>query len=423
MNDMENDMQAHPQPKTPPPHATPLRRRRLTLIAGAVLVAAAGATATLALADKTAPPPPGTPTASPALTVETLSPKPQTLARTVAASGSVAARDELLIGSDANGIRLVEVRVEVGSVVQRGQLLARGDDSALLAQLHQQNAQIRQAEVDLAQAQANLERAERVRDAGVYSAEAIQTRRSAAESAAAKLDLVRAQRDELNVHLARTRVLAPADGVVSKKTATQGAVMQPGLELFRLIRGGELEWLAELPAASLAQVQPGAVARVRLDDGQWAEARVRLVAPTLDARSRNGLVHVTLPRGAAVKAGAFAAGEIVVGHPQVLTLPESAVFQRDGESFVYLLGAGDVARRQRIETGARQRGLVEVRGLAADARVVATGAGFVKDGERVRVAAHGATAPPDARTAPSRADATTSTTTPVLPPPSQGART
>lgn len=380
-------MQAHPQSETPPPHATRLRRRRLTLIAGAVLVAAAGATATLALADKAMPPPTGTLTAAPALTVETLSPKAQTLARTVAASGSVAARDELLIGSDANGVRLVEVRVEVGSVVQRGQLLARGDDSALLAQLHQQNAQIRQAEVDLAQAQANLERAERVRDAGVYSAEAIQTRRSAAEGAAAKLDLARAQRDELNVHLARTRVLAPADGVVSKKTATQGAVMQPGLELFRLIRGGELEWLAELPAASLAQVQPGAVARVRLDDGQWAEARVRLVAPTLDARSRNGLVHVTLPRGAAVKAGAFAAGEIVVGNPQVLTLPESAVFQRDGESFVYLLGAGDVARRQRIETGARQRGLVEVRGLAADARVVATGAGFVKDGERVHVAA------------------------------------
>lgn len=336
---------------------------------------------------------PATAAAPVALTVAVTTPQQQTLARTVAASGSVAARDELLIGSDANGVRLVEVLVETGSVVKRGQLLARGDDQALRAQLAQHHALVRQAQVDLAQAQANLDRAERIQDSGVYSAEAIQTRRSAAEAAAAKLDLARAQRQELEVHLARTRVLAPADGVIARKTASVGTVMQPGVELFRLIRQNELEWLAELPATTLAQVQAGATARVRLDNGNaapaWANATVRLVAPTIDARTRNGLVHVSLPRGTALKAGTFASGEIVINNATVMTLPESVVFQRDGESFVYLLGQGDVARRHRIDTGARQRGLVEVRGLAADARVVATGGGFVKDGERVLVAAQG----------------------------------
>lgn len=319
------------------------------------------------------------------LAVETISPQALTLQQTVAASGNVAARDELVIGSDASGVRLLEVRVEAGSRVERGQLLARGDDSALRAQLAQHDALIRQAEVDHAQALANLDRAERVKDAGVYSTEAIQTRRSTAEAAAARLDLARAQRRELEIALARTQVLAPAGGVISKRSATVGAVMQPGIELFRLIRDEQLEWLAELPAAALAHVKPGAKARLQLDDGRVVEASVRLIEPTLDARTRNGQVHVALPPGVPLRAGSHVSGEIAIGSADVLTLPESVVFVHDGESQVWVVGAGDTARRQRVDTGARQRGLVEVRGLPAGTRVVSTGGGFVKDGERVQV--------------------------------------
>jgi hypothetical protein len=161
--------------------------------------------------------------------------------------------------------------------------------------------------------------------------------------------------------------------------------MQPGMELFRLIRDEQLEWLAELPAPALAQVQAGAAAQVRLDDGRVVPATVRLVAPTLDPHNRRGLAHVALPRGVALKAGGHASGEILVGEADAMTLPESVVFVRDGENHVLLVGPDGVARRQRIQTGLRQQGLVEVLGLPADARVVSTGAGFVKDGERVHV--------------------------------------
>jgi multidrug efflux pump subunit AcrA (membrane-fusion protein) len=72
----------------------------------------------------------------------------------------------------------------------------------------------------------------------------------------------------------------------------------------------------------------------------------------------------------------------------MLTLPEAVVFSRDGTPFVYVVGEDQKAKLTRIATGARQRGLVEVSsGLQPGARVVATGAGFVKDGERVRIAA------------------------------------
>jgi len=320
-----------------------------------------------------------------ALTVGVVTPRQVTLARTLAASGSIAARDELVIGSDAAGVRLLEVKVDVGATVRRGQLLALGDDTQLRAQLAQQDAQIRQARAELAQAEANLERAERIRDSGVYSTEALQTRRTSAEAAAAKLDLAQAQRRELEVHLAHTRVHAPADGVIARRSATVGAVMQPGVELFRLIRDDEVEWRAELPDHALAGVAPGATVRVHRADQPAIEGRVRLVAPTVDIRTRNGLVYVSLPRGSDLKAGSHLQGEIEIGSAAPWTLPEAALVSRDGQPHVVVVAEHGVARLTRVRTGLRQRGLVEVDGLPAGAQVVSTGAGFVKDGERVRV--------------------------------------
>lgn len=389
------------------------RGRRVFVLGGVTLSAAIGAAALWASmaparagAKDTAPPPstasahagqatasakgPAQPAVSkalaPALTVQVTTPRQVTMARTIVASGSVAARDELLVAADAQGVRLVQVAVEVGHAVRRGQLLALGDDAQLQAQLAQQEAQIRDKRAELAQAAANLERAERIKDSGVYSAEAVQTRRTAAESAAARLDLVLAQKRELEVRIAHTRVLAPADGVIVAKSATVGTVMQPGMELFRLIRAGEIEWRAELPDHALAAIQPGTPARVRIDDTRSVEGRVRLVAPTVDARTRNGLVHVTLPAGTPLRAGGHAQGELQVGEAQVWTLPEAALLSRDGHALVYVIGDDGTASAQRITTGARRGGLVEVRGLAPTTRVVATGAGFVKEGERVRVA-------------------------------------
>jgi RND family efflux transporter MFP subunit len=364
-----------------------LRRHRLAialvgaLAGGAALTFAAGGRDAVHAAPATAT------VAAPALTVDTVAPRTQTLERAVSASGSVAARDELIVGSDAAGVRLVEVLVDVGAVVQRGQLLARGDDAQLLAQLAQQDATIKQARAERVQADANLERAERVEDSGLYSVEALQTRRTAALQAAAKLELAEAQRRELEVRIAHTRIVAPAAGVVAKRSATVGAVMQSGQELFRVIRDGEIEWQAELPEHALARVRAGAAVKVMVDGGGAVDASVRLVAPTIDAKNRNGIVYVALPKDAPLKPGAHARGEIVVASAAVQTLPESVVLTRDGQPFVYVVDAQGVAHLQRIDTGERQRGVVEVTaGLAAGSRVVATGAGFVKDGEPVRVA-------------------------------------
>jgi len=318
------------------------------------------------------------------LTVGVVFPEQTSFARTIAATGTVNARDELVIGSDASGMRLLQVLVDVGSRVQKGQLLARADDSQLQAQRAAQAATVKQMQAEHAQALANQERA--VRLVGFFSEETIQTRHTAAATAAAKLDLAVAQQRELEVKIAQARVFAPADGVISRRSATVGAVVQPGSELFRLIRGGQLEWRAELPSHSLAQIEPGAVARIVLDNGDALHSRVRMVAPTLDTATRNGLVYVSLPEASRLKAGAHARGEILVDSAEGLSAPEASVLKRDGNTFVYTVDANSVARLTPVVTGTRQRGRVEIRaGLRAEDRVIGTGAGFVKDGDLVKV--------------------------------------
>jgi HlyD family secretion protein len=320
------------------------------------------------------------------ISVSVVTPAPARFERALAATGSIRARDELIVGSDTGGVRLLEVRADVGSIVRKGELLARADDAQLRAQLAGQRAQVKQATGQLAQARANAARATELKEAGVYSDEVYEARQTEAIVAEATLELAEAKLRELEVMVARTRIVAPADGVVSSKTATVGAVIQPGAELFRVIKDGSLEWLAELPSQSLAQVGPGDAARVQLDDGRSVEARVRLVEPSMNSNTRNGLVHVSLPQGTGVVAGSHARGQILLGSVQALAVPESSVFTRDGYSFVYALDADGVARRVKVVTGARSGSLVEVSaGIDAQTRVVGTGAGFVKDGERVQV--------------------------------------
>lgn len=318
------------------------------------------------------------------VTVAVVTPEITSFSRVAAATGTVNARDELIIGSDASGVRLLEVLVDVGSAVHKGKLLARADDAQLQAQLAQQIAQVRNAEAENAQAQANRERAERLTD--FFSVETVQTRRTAAATAAAKLELAIAQRNELQVKIAQTRVFAPSAGVISKKAATVGAVVQPGNELFRMIREGELEWRAELPSHSLAQIKAGAIARIVLDNGDSLHSTVRLVAPTMDSATRNGLVYVSLPRGVALKAGGYARGEILIDQAEALSVPETSLVSRDGNAFVFTVGPDSIARQTHVAAGTRQRGRVEITaGLRAEDRIVGTGAGFVKDGDLVRI--------------------------------------
>lgn len=370
--------------------------RRLAIISAALLSAlgAAGLVAQQVRAQRPAVAAP----ARPALSVSTTRPQAHRLPLTVAANGSITAWQEASVGSEASGWRLAEVLVNVGDTVKRGQPLARFAAEMVRAELAQSRAGLAEAEAVAAEAAANAGRARELQSSGALSAQQIQQLLTAERTASARVEALRAALEMHKLRLAQTEVLAPDDGIVSARMATVGAVVPAGQELFRLIRGGRLEWRAEVAATEIAAIKPGQAVRVQPAGAPALVGRVRMLAPTIDAATRNALVYVDLPASpGAVRAGMFARGDFEIGHSDALTLPQSAVLLRDGFAWVLKVGADGRVQQAKVGVGRRVGDLVEVTGgVDAGSPVVASGGAFLADGDLVRVVA----GPPPAASAP-----------------------
>ena len=322
----------------------------------------------------------------PALSVTTTQPRQMTLPLRVSANGNIAAWQEAIIGTEANGLRLAEVRVNVGDVVKRGQVLATFTPDMTRADVAQVRAVVAEAEAALAEAEAKAARARELATSGALSEQQINQFMTAERTAQARLDAQRAQANVQALRLRQTQVLAPDDGVISARSATVGAVLPAGAELFRMIRQGRLEWRAEVAAPDLARLRPGDKAAVTTPAGDTIAGKVRMIAPTVDVATRNGLVYVDLPSPGSLRAGMFARGEFDIGSSAALTLPQAAVLLRDGFHYVLRVGPDAKVVQTKVEVGRRVGERVEITGgLGADARVVASGGGFLADGDLVRV--------------------------------------
>jgi RND family efflux transporter MFP subunit len=326
------------------------------------------------------------PPARPALTVTVTQPQPSTLPIRLAANGNIAAWQEASIGTEANGLRLAEVKVNVGDVVKRGQVLAVFSPDTVQAELSQIRAAVTETEAALAEAEANAQRARGLQASGALSAQQVTQYLTAERTAQARLEAQRAALKTQQLRLQQTRVLAPDDGVISSRSATVGAVLPAGQELFRLIRRGRLEWRAEVPATDLAQVKPGQSVSLNAAGGPPVQGKVRMIAPTVDLGTRNGLVYVDLPEPGGARAGMFARGEFEIGNAPGLTLPQGAVLLRDGFSYVLKLGPESKVVQAKVSVGRRVGDRVEITGgLQPQDKVVASGGGFLADGDLVRV--------------------------------------
>lgn len=325
--------------------------------------------------------------AKPALTVTVVTPQTSSLPQTVRANGNLAAWQEAIVGAEANGLKITEVRVNVGDRVQRGDVLAVLQADTLRAELAQAEAALAEATASAQEAQAQSERARSLQQQGFFSSAQLSQALAAEASAVARVQSARAVVQLQQLRLSQTQVRAPDAGVISARQATVGSVVGAGTELFRLILQGRIEWRAEVTAAEIARIQVGAPVQIVAASGQRLQGKVRMVAPSLDAQSRNALVYVDLPAPmGSARAGMFAQGEIALGHSQALTVPQTAVVVRDGFSHVYTVGADQKVSQLKVQTGRQSGDRVEVlSGLKADARVVASGGAFLNHGDTVRV--------------------------------------
>ena len=328
-------------------------------------------------------------TTKPALTVSTVLPVQTQLPITLAANGNIMAWQEAIVGSESNGLRLTEVRVNVGDTVRAGQVLATFAAESIAADVAQANASLSEALANAAEAAANAKRARTLESTGALSAQQINQYLTAEQTAKARVAASRAMLAAQKLRLRHTRLVAPDSGIISARSATVGAVVPGGTELFRLIRQGRLEWRAEVTAAELSRIRPGQVVRVKLGDGRVLIGRVRIVGPTVDQQTRAALVYVDLPNGggknAPAKAGMFAQGEFDMGMSTALTVPQQAVVLRDGFSYVFRLNPDSRVSQVKVRTGRRLGDQVEITaGITPETVLVVKGAGFLNDGDLVK---------------------------------------
>jgi HlyD family secretion protein len=329
-----------------------------------------------------------------ALSVNAVSPSNGALGLKLLANGNVAAWQEAIIGAEVNGLKLTEVRVNVGDAVKKGQILAIFSADTARADVLQAQASLAEAQATLSEAAANAARARSLQDTGALSAQQIAQYTTAETTAKARVDAARATVTNTQVRLKNGQLTAPDDGVISARLATVGSVVGAGSELFRIIRQGRLEWRAEVTSTEVARIKPGLTATVTAASGAQVQGKVRVIAPTVDAQTRNALVYVDLPQHPDVKAGMFAKGEFALGSSNALTLPQQALVLRDGFTFAMRIEATDKISQVKLQTGRRVGDAVEiVQGAKSSDRFVASGAAFLADGDTVKVIATPAAAP------------------------------
>jgi multidrug efflux pump subunit AcrA (membrane-fusion protein) len=338
----------------------------LVILAAIIIVLATGKSGAAKKKEDTAP--------KPALTVTTAQPSQARLPIKLVANGSITAWQEAIIGSESNGLQLTEVRVNVGDVVRRGQVLATFSPASTKADVAQARANLMEAQANAADAKNNAERARTLESTGALSTQQINQYLTTEQTAKARAEAAKAMLAVQEVRLAQTQVLAS------------------GTELFRLIRQGRLEWRAEVTSTELGRLATGTPALVTAANGTQVKGKVRMIAPTVDAQNRSALVYVDLAPAAAnmppARAGMFATGEFDLGMSSAVTVLQQAVVIRDGFSYVFRLNTDNRVTQTKIQTGRRLNDRIEVvTGIPPDAVVVASGAGFLNDGDLVKVVA------------------------------------
>ncbi len=322
-----------------------------------------------------------------AMTITTATVETRKIPQTLELQGEIAPWHEAVISTRVTGIPLAAIKTEVGDIVKRGQLLAQLDDRTIRADLANARANLAQARADAAQAVASSNRALKLKEKRLISDQDVEVAQTQADAAEARVLMAQAQVDIQDILLKDCEIRAVDDGVISARSATLGQVPQAGGELFRLIRQQRLEWRAELKPKQLALIRPGQTAQVTLADGGVATGKVRQVAPTVDGTTRLGLAYVDLDAGHKASAGMYASGQILLAKMASSVVPEEAIVLRDGRTSVFRLDAKGRVKQVSVETGQRLDNQIAIsRGVAVGDVVAVRGAGFLADGDRVKIA-------------------------------------
>jgi RND family efflux transporter MFP subunit len=321
------------------------------------------------------------------LTVAVEKVRSEAIASSISATGTVAAWQEATVGAETSSLKLTEVLVSEGDHVRAGDVVARLDASVLKAQLAEQKAAVDQAQATLDTAISAAGRADRLLASKAISAETAEDKATAVKTGRASVEQARAAADRLQAELDQATIRAPFDGIVSSRPAVAGSIVQAGTELMKIIRDGRLEVGVLVPEKDLPLVKAGQAASVVDASGRTFAGSVFSIAETVSSTTRLATVYVALGEGSGLKPGMFARVSIAGAISQRLDVAEAALVWQDGKPRVFVVDAAGKAAARTVTTGAHRNGRVAIEsGLSEGDSVVVAGAGFLSDGNLVRIA-------------------------------------
>lgn len=326
------------------------------------------------------------PPARPVRSVSLITPKVEMWPDQIEAHGNIMPWQETRVGTEIGGLRLVSVLANVGDVVKKGQVLARLNPAPVEADLEAVNAQLMETQAALVQAVATLDRAKRLAPSGGVSQQELTLYETQKQTAEARVNAARAQGKTQRLRLESATLTAPDDGIISSRLAAEGAIVQAGSELFRLIRQGRLEWRAEVKGETLLKLSVGQDVMIKNPYGPDVKGRVRQLSPTIDLTTRNGLAYVDLPLDTNLKAGLFLSGTLAISKRKALVLPSSAVLSEGGTNRVFKVNADNRVEAVEVQLGRVKDDHVEISsGLDGKEHVIAHDLDLLKNGDQVNV--------------------------------------
>lgn len=360
-----------------------MKRRRIAIIVAAVIAVIAlvawlthGEDSGLAEPDGTQLP-----------VVSVIAPGSNTITGTIEATGTLAARREMPVGSVGEGGRVIAVPVDAGEWVSQGQVLAVIDRSVQSQEIVGEAAQVQVARADAELAQANLDRGMKLVERGFISKADIDRLRATRDAAAARVRAAQASLGELQARTARLDIRAPAAGLLLTRNVEPGQVVSGGSGvLFSIARGGELELQAKVSEEDLARLSVGVPAEVTPVGTQKPfTGQVWQLSPTIDEKTRQGIARIALSYAPELRPGGFASATIKSGTVVAPMLPESAILNDEQGSFVFVVGKGDKVVRRPVTTGiVTDAGIAIREGLSGKERVVLRAGGFLSAGDRIK---------------------------------------
>jgi RND family efflux transporter MFP subunit len=333
--------------------------------------------------------------------------------------------------------RLASVAVKLGDSVRRGQMIAKIEDMEVQEQVRQAQAALQVAQATIGQRQAdlklattNLERSKSLYDRQLLPKQTFDDTEARHQAAMAQTDLAQAQfeqakarLEELKITLSNTIIASPVDGFVGKRFLDEGASVGPNSPVASVVDIRTVRMVANLVERDSKRVPPGTSAAVEVDafPGEKFQGRVSRVAPVFDPATRTAEMEIEIPNANyRLKPGMYARVQLTVdSNANALTVPRNALVEVDGKSGVFIASTGGggregggaappqsqpqgqgtagqgsaqpgqgppamTAKFLPVQTGIRDGEHIEITsGLQDGTRVITTGAGALKDGDRI----------------------------------------